>query len=171
MQNSIDNKLPPVSQEYQNWRELIFSHQPARPLRGVPDEVYGILMDVGMGDGRDQYLAISMYVLDTGEASLKASTGSGVAGLGDIKELAGLPQYMLQLGQSLLSWTVPVKNLDYPEPNRVYFYFLTTSGIRVCKCGLNDLKNGHPLYEMFFRFSTIKSFADKIMDDQRNRAA
>jgi hypothetical protein len=153
--------MPAVSQEYLEWRKFILPLSPSRfDLTGIPDEVYGVLMDAGMGAGPGQYLGISVYALNTGEASLKASPGAGVIGLGDIKEI-------VHQGQSLLQQTSAAPNFDYPEAHQIFFYFLTTSGVRLFACCLQDIKKGHPFYGMFMMFSTIKGFADRILDQQR----
>lgn len=170
MFNFLKRKKPDVSPEYRKWRELIFGMKPTGELKGIPDELYCIVMDVGMGNGKDQYLAISMYASNTAEASLKASTGAGIVGLGNIKEIAAYPEQILRSGQSLLQLTSPAVNFDCPEANKVFLYFLTTSGVRVFKSELNDLQGGHPFYEIFSRFTTIKGFADQIMDEQRNNS-
>src|SRR5512138_1011618 len=119
--------MPSISQEYLEWRKFIFTLLPARfDLKGIPDEVYGVLMDVGMGVGPGQYLGVSVYALNTGEASLKASPGAGVSGLGDIKELANVPQQIVHEGQSLLQQTSPAQKFDPADADHVFFYFLTT---------------------------------------------
>lgn len=170
MFNFLKKNRPNVSSEYQKWRELILGLSPTGTMKGIPDELYCVLMDVGMGDGKSQYFAISMYANNDGESSLKASSGAGVVGLGGIKEISGYPDQIIQFGQSLIHLTAPTKNYDYPEANKVFFYFLTTSGVRVFKCELNDLEVGHPFNEIFSRFSTIKGFADKIVEKQRSNS-
>ena len=170
MFNFLKKKEPEVSPEYQNWRKLILGLSSTGILKGIPDELYCVLMDVGMGDGKTQYFAISMYANNDGESSLKASSGAGVIGLGGIEEISKYPEQIIQIGQSLIHLTSPTKNLDYPEANRIFFYFLTTSGVRVYKCSLNDIKNGHPFNEIFSYFSTIKGFADRAMEDQQKKS-
>jgi hypothetical protein len=120
-----------------------------------------------MGDGPGEYLGVSLYALNTGEASLKASPGVGVIGLGDIKELASVPQQIVREAQSLLQQTSVARSFDYPETNQVFFYFLTTSGVNLATFRLQELKKGHPFYAMFAMFSTIKGFADQILDHHR----
>jgi hypothetical protein len=170
MFNFLKKNKPEVSPEYQNWRKLILGLSSTGVLKGIPDELYCILMDVGMGDGKSQYFAISMYANNDGETSLKASSGAGVVGLGGIQEISKYPDQIIQIGQSLLHLTSPTKVFDYPEANKVFFYFLTTSGIRVYKCGLSDIRDGHPFSEIFSRFSTIKGFADRAMEQQRKKS-
>ena len=138
-------------------------------IAGIPDEVYGVLMDVGMGDGLDSYFAISIYAINTGESSLKASSGTGVIGMGDIQAVSGLPKQIVKTGQTLFHQTKPAENYDYPDANQVLFYILTTSGVRVYKCQLHELQNYHPFYNMFLMFSTIKGFSDRFMDEFKNK--
>lgn len=155
-----------VSSQYREWREMILNVVPQIELENISDEVYGMLMDVGMGDGHGNFLAISIYALHTGEASLKASPGAGVVGLGNVKNITGVPEKILETGQSLMSLTKPAVSLDYPQAGRVHFFFLTTSGIKVYKCNLNEIQNCHPFNDVFNMFSQIKREADILMKQQ-----
>ena len=154
-----------VSNEYLEWRKLILNMPPKMELKNIPDEVYGMVLDVGMGDIGDKFLAISMYAFNTGEASLKASPGAGIAGLGDAKDILGVPEKIVELGQSLISLAKPASNFDYPEEGLVHFFFITTSGVKIYKCTLNEIQQGHPFNDMFNRFTDIKRVADKFMDE------
>jgi len=158
-----------VSVEYLEWRKLILNMQPKMELKNISDEVYGMLLDVGMGDIGDKFLVISMYAFNTGEASLKASPGAGIAGLGDARDIFGIPEKIVEMGQALVSSAKSTDNFDYPEENWVQFFFITTSGVRVYKCNLRELQSGHPFNDMFNRFTDIKRVADKLMSEVNNK--
>ena len=170
MFNFLKKNKPEVSPEYQQWREMVLGMKPTDDLKGIPEELYGVLMDVGMGGGKDRYLAISLYAFNTGEASLKASLGAGVIGLGNNSENSEHAKRIVQIGQSLIHLTIPTKKYDYPEAGNVDFYFITTSGIRFFKCEIDEIRNGHPFAEIFSLFTIIKRFADQIMEKQKNSA-
>ena len=118
-----------------------------------------------MGNGPGQFFAISMYAFNTGEVSLKASSGAGLVGLGESKELAGIPEKIVALSQTLVPLTRPANSSTYAAANRVCFHFLTTSGLKVYECGMNELRPGHAFQEVFGLFSRIKYVADKFMDE------
>ena len=158
-----------VSTEYIEWRKHILGVQPMEKLKGISDELYGMLMDVGMGDRQGHFLAISIYAFNTGEASLKASPGAGIIGLGNIESVTGIPEKIIEAGQSLVHIAKRTDNFNYPEANKVHFFFITTSGIRIYPCLLSELQNGHPLNNIFTMFSEIKSAADKVMDEQNKK--
>lgn len=158
-----------VSTDYLKWREMVLNRQPAAPMRGLTTEVYGMLMDIGMGDGRDKFLGISIYAFETGEASLKASTGMGVMGLGDMPILAGVSQRIIERGQALVQLARPTASMAYPEANQARFYFLTSSGVRVYDSGLNSLRPGHIFFEVFSLFSQVKSVADRCLDEAHRK--
>jgi len=122
----LKKKEPEVSPEYKKWRDLILGLSPTGILKGIPDELYCVLMDVGMGDGKSKYIAISMYANNDGEASLKASTGGGVIGLDGIEEISKYPEQIIHMGQSLLHLTSLTKDFDYPGADKVFLYFLTS---------------------------------------------
>ena len=155
-----------ISSQYLEWRKMILNVPPQIELKKIPGEVYGMLMDVGMGDGQGNFLAISIYALHTGEASLKASPGAGVAGLGNVKEVSDMPEKILEAGQSLIRLSKPADSLDYPDAGRVHFFFLTVSGIKVYACSLNELQSGHPFNDLFNMFTEIKRAADKLIEQQ-----
>lgn len=158
----LTNNKEKVSAQYLEWRNLILNTQRDTPLKNIPDEVYGVLMDVGMGDGGDKFFAISMYALNSGEASLKASAGMGLIGLGEHKAISGIPQKIVDAAQSLVQSAKPTTSFAYAEANRVRFYFLMASGVRMHECGLNEIRPGHPYHSMFGMFSQIKGVADRL---------
>ena len=157
-----------VSDEYVEWRKTFLNFQSTGDLKdipnlkGIPNEVYGLLMDVGMGDEHINFFAISIYAFNTGESSLKASSGTGIMGIGNVESVKGVPEKIVELGQSMLEFANPETNFNYPEAGRVHFFFLTTSGIKSYKCSLNELQNGHPFHEMFDLFTQLKGAADKL---------
>lgn len=157
-----------VSSQYLEWRKLILNMEPKMDLKNIPDEVYGMLLDVGIGDVDDKFLAISMYAFNTGEASLKASPGAGIMGLGSAKDILGGPEKIVELGQSLINLAKPTDNLGYPEENKVHFFFITTSGIKIYVCNLDELQSDHPFNDMFNRFTYIKRVADKLMSEAKS---
>jgi hypothetical protein len=118
-----------------------------------------------MGDDYGNFLAISLYAFHTGESSLKASSGAGVMGLGNSKTIAGLPEKIIESGQSLIGLTRAADNHDYPKAQQVRFFFLTTSGVRDYECNIEDLREGHPFFETFSSFTRIKNVADKIVEN------
>ena len=161
--SNLDNDQ--VSSEYTKWRSLILNMPPKAALKNIADEIYGILMDVGMGDNYGNFLAISIYAFHTGESSLKASSGAGVMGLGSTKSIAGLPEKIIETAQPLIGLTKVADNLDYPKAQQVRFFFLTTSGVRAYECHIEDLREGHPFFETFNTFTVIKNVADKIVSN------
>jgi len=162
-ENSPQQNQMPVSSEYTEWRRLILNMPPKAALKNIADEIYGILMDVGMGDNYGNFMAISIYAFHTGEASLKASSGAGVLGLGNTKKIAGLPKKIIETAQPLIGLTKTADNLDYPKAQQVRFFFLTTSGVRAYECKIEDLREGHPFLETFNSFTFIKGVADKMV--------
>ena len=161
--NSAQQNQIPVSPEYMKWHKLIVNMPPKAALKNIADEVYGILMDVGMGDDHGHFIVISIYAFHTGESSLKASTGTGLMGLGNIKKITGIPEKIVETAQSLINLTQTADNLDYPQAQHVRFFFLTTSGVRVYECKIEDLREGHPFFEIFNSFTFIKGVADKLV--------
>ena len=153
-----------ISTEYVQWRTLILNTTFGEPVEHHPNQVYGMLMDVGMGNEQRQFLGISIYAFNTGEASLKTSIGSGVMNLGDHPQLKGIPQKIVELGQELLPFAFFASSMPFAEAGHVRFHFITTSGIWSYDCGLAELRPGHIFLDVFNQFSRIKFVADRFMD-------
>jgi hypothetical protein len=84
--------------------------------------------------------------------------------LGGDKEISEQAQAIVRLAQLLVDTTKPTGNYDnLPVSGEIYFYFLTTSGVRLYESGLKEVQaQAHPFNEIFTRFSTIKGRADQL---------
>jgi hypothetical protein len=150
------NKIIEVSPDYQKWREGIFSvvGEQVDVSSNQPDQVYGVIMDVGLGDDDgtpvDAKLVITETAFASGEASLQTSFGGGITGLGGAEEVSEQAKQIVGLAQALVSITESANNRDLPGSGRIYFYFLTTSGVRFYNGSIKELDaQGHPFNEIF----------------------
>lgn len=164
------SKKPNVktTEDYQRWRELIFSVQP-EPVEDA-HRVYGVIIDIGQFDRQASiHWAISMSVFSTGEASFQPTVGGGVIGLGGDPKVAQAAQEIVQIAQGLLPKANPTKDLSLPEPGFVQFFFLTTSGVHGIKGHLDQFQRPeHPFLQLLNRFTFIHQFADQVFDQPRN---
>ena len=164
------SKTVEISPDYQKWRDGIFSvvgEQVDVPSNQL-DQVYGVIMDVGLGDDDgtpvDAQLVITEAAFASGEASLKTTFGGGVIGLGGAEEVSEHAKQIISSAQALVPITKPATNRDLPMSGRIYFYFLTTSGVRFYSCSIKEVDaQGHLFNEIFARFTLIKRQADEIM--------
>jgi len=173
------NQAPTVS-DYENWRNIIFSikSENVGVLSTEPNQVYGIVMDVGVattdhGKPIDVKVVVSQSAFPTGESSVKWSNGGGFIGLGGDKEISEVAKQIISEAQSLLDLTNKVTNHDLPISGKVYFYLLTTSGTRLYECNLNDFKASpnQPFAQIFSRFAWIKRRGDAIWNQSQPRQA
>jgi len=154
---------PNFRDEYLRWRELIFSITSAQlgMVLDEPNMVYGAILDVAETD---------MFVITTaswanGEASLKTSVGGGVIGLGFDDTMMNNAKEIVRSAQSLLTSAQLVDGHEMPTSGNVYFYFLTTSGIRRSEFRLADvLSTEHPFNGLLSQFGVFKTASDRIMD-------
>ena len=158
-----------VSAEYLKWRSVIFAVK--GEMVGVsskqPDQVYGVVADIAFPDPEKSF-AVSLTAFASGEASLKSTFGSGITGLGGKEEIALQAKNIILEAQNLLNKTKLVKEFPAVNSNNVFFYFLTTSGVRYHEVKMKDvLLRKHPYWEVFHRFSMIKHYADRLMDINR----
>ena len=94
-----------VLPDYQKWRDFIFS-VPGEQV-GIsshqPDQVYGVVMDVGLADEKgnpvDTNAVVTETALASGESSLRTSFGGGIIGLGSYKEISEHAKQIIHLAQ------------------------------------------------------------------------
>lgn len=160
-----------VVPEYLSWRKMIIDLSPEQI--GIPKEshirVFGVLMDVGLVDEQGAAVklnrVISLTAFYSGESSLQTSFGGGVIALGEIKEISEQAVKIVAEAQEHLPLTVVSDETALPSPGMIFFYLLTTSGIRVYTSNLLEIEDReNPFNKIFERFSAIKILADAMMD-------
>ena len=114
-------------EDYLKWRDVVFSvsNTQVEVETDQPGRVYGVIMDVGLSDD----FKISISAFPTGESSLRTTIGGGAIGLGGDEFIAKQAQRIVILAQSLMEQARQINNHNLPKPQKVYFYFLTTSGL------------------------------------------
>jgi hypothetical protein len=159
-----------ATEEYQKWREMIFSVPPEEVgvSKSDANRVYGVIMDIGKLDTQTStHWAISLDAFSTGEASFHATPGSSVIGLGEDAKVAQAAQEIVQFAQGLLPETNPTQDLSLPEPGIVQFFFLATDGLHVVKGHLDQFqKRGNPFLQLIQRFHFIHQFADQVSEER-----
>jgi len=162
---------------YQNWRNGIFTATPeiVGVSKDIPDYVYAVIMDVGLAydDGRrpvKKNLVISVTALASGESTLMPTWAGGLIGLGSFEEISTLAKQIIDEVQPLFSTSKPASDHNYlPVSGLVCFYFLTTSGLRIYECKLQDLySDKHPFAQIFALFDKIKNLADELNEKYKN---
>jgi hypothetical protein len=160
-----------VTEEYQKWREMIFSMQPSQvgEAKGGANTVYGVIMDIGQMDRQSSTpWAITLTAFSTGEASFRPTPGGGMMGLGGDPKVAQAAQEIVQIAQGLVPEANLTQDLSLPEPGIVQFFFLTTSGVYVVKGNLDQFqKPEHPFRQLLERFHFIRQSGDQLLDGNR----
>jgi hypothetical protein len=166
-----------VTPDYQKWREVIFSIKPE--VGGIStneaEQVYGVVMDLGLvaddsAAPSGKNLVISVTAFATGESSMRPSFGGGMIGLGSQEEISEHAKYIIRAAQTLVGTAQNIDKHDLPESGHVFFYLLTTSGLKLYQCKLSDLKApNHPFNELFSRFSSIKRRADALWNQSHKK--
>lgn len=156
-----------ATDEYRNWREMIFSVQPEQvgTKNDEPDRVYGVIMDIGVFDQQKSIKwAISLSAFPTGEASFHPTSGGAVIGLGNIPEVAQAAKEIVEIGQTLWPKTSPTQATVLPEPGIVQFFLLTTNGLRLFSDQFTKIqKQGNPFLELLNRFGILRKNADNML--------
>ena len=147
--------------DYLRWRDVIFSvtSDQVDIVTDQPNQVYGVIMDVGLSDD----FIISITAFPTGESSLRTTIGGGAIGLGSDETIAAQAKSIVVLAQSLTGKARQINNQNLPKSQKVYFYFLTTSGLMLSETTLEEVSaQDHPFYEMFGRFTEIKRRSEEL---------
>src|SRR5262249_7373759 len=132
----------------------------------------GILMDVALADDRAAYkpvdnsFIVSIITFASIESSLRTSLGTGVIGIGAHEHVAQQIKKIFPHALTLFPLSKFVESPSLPNSGDVFFYFLTTKGLRFCQVTLRELQySPHPLSELFGYFTQIKGVADKIVTE------
>lgn len=158
---------PEVLRDYLKWREFIFSVTSAQVEDGPEqaDRVYGVIMDVGLSNE----FVITVTAFATGESSLRTTVGGGAIGLGGDPFIGGHARQIVTIAQPLLSNARPVDHHHMPQGKKVYFYFLTPSGLRLSESTVEEAYSpAHPFHEMFSRFTAIKTRSEELLKASRH---
>ena len=158
---------PEALSDYLRWRNGIFTVTSAQVdmLTDQPNQVYGVIMDVGLSD--DFIITITAFA--TGESSLLTTVGGGTIGLGSNEFIAEHAKHIVTIAQSLIKTTKPITNHNFPKAEKVYFYFLTTSGVMLSKSTIEEIDTqSHPFHEMFGRFTAIKVRSEELKKNYKH---
>jgi hypothetical protein len=154
-------------QDYLKWRDVVFSVTGSQvdEVPDQPDRVYGVIMDVGLSGE----FVITVSAFATGESSLRTTVGGGAIGLGGEPLIAAHARQIVTTAQSLLQTTQPTSDRSLPPGKKVYFYFLTPSGLRLSQSTVEETSSAaHPFHEMFSRFTAIKARSEELLQSARH---
>lgn len=171
-QFSASNHRMRITPDYHSWRETIFSIDASQAGGSENDtnQVYGVLMDVGMIDNQtSERWAISLTAFLSGEASFRPTPGGGMVGLEADPKVAKVAQEIVQIAQTLLPQASPIEDRALPEPDLVQFFFLTSSGVYGVADDLNRLqkKADAPFKTLLNKFRFIRQVADQLIDQKQ----
>ena len=166
-----------VTDDYRNWREMIFSLKPenAQVSSNEIDRVFGIVMDdVQFDEASNTLWAISQTAFASGESSLKATGGIGVIGLGvgeNEEKIFAAVQQLVEFAQQIFHSAVKTTDYSLPEEKTIRFFFLTTSGMYVIKSDVNKIEHGDKrIFEMLKGFIFIRRYAESLIAQARKQS-
>ena len=130
------NDLQKKENIFEELRNKAFSITPEQLGLSIPMDktiVYGVIMDWEMGGA-----TASTVTYQTGDASLYLSSGGGVIGGGQHKNVNSAVKSFVNLAQSYLDKTIKTELTPLPNTDEMKFYLLTNKGIFV---GQEHMKN------------------------------
>lgn len=158
---------PEPLSDYLRWRDGIFTVTSGQVdlLTEQPKQVYGVIMDVGLSDD----FIITITAFPTGESSLRTTIGGGATGLGSDEFITEHAKRIVILAQPLIEKARQINNHNLPKSQKVYFYFLTTSGLLLSETTVEETSAlNHPFHEMFGRFTEIKRRSEELTKAPRS---
>ena len=121
---------------FEGLRNMAFSATPDQLGLSLPTDktvVYGVIMDWEMGGA-----TATTVSYQTGDASLYLSSGGGVIGGGQHKNVNSAAKQFVSLAQTFLDKTTKTETTPLPSTDEVRFYLLTNKGVFV---GQEQMKN------------------------------
>ncbi|HYC27556.1 MAG TPA: hypothetical protein VEB42_02055, partial [Chitinophagaceae bacterium] len=116
--------MNPNNNPYADLREIalnVTSEQLALPANS--SEVYGVVMDLNLGDG-----IATLVSFGTGDASIYLSSGGGMIGGLSHQAVATAAKNFVAKAQEYISGAGSVDSTPLPGTDEVIFYFLTPRG-------------------------------------------
>jgi len=159
--NGKPSYAPNALSDYRRWRDVIFAVTSGQVdvSTDKPNQVYGVIMDVGLSDD----FIITITAFPTGESSLRTTIGGGTIGLGGDEFVTERAKHIVMLAQYLIEKATRINNHNLPKSQKVYFYFLTTSGLMLSEASVKETSaQNHPLHEMFGQFTKIKARSEEL---------
>jgi hypothetical protein len=147
--------------DYLRWRDVVFSVNSLQVgvAADQPNQVYGVILDVVLADE----FIMTTTAFASGESSLRTTIGGGTIGLGGDEHVAEHARRIVSLAQPLLATAKSIRNHNLPKSKRVYFYFLTTSGVTMSESTFDETYDqSHPYHEMYARFLAIKTRSEEL---------
>jgi predicted Abi (CAAX) family protease len=120
-------------------RNMAFSATPDKLELSLPTDktvVYGVIMDWEMGGA-----TVTIVSYQTGDASLYLSSGGGVIGGGQHKNVNSAAKQFVSLAQTFLDKATKTETTTLPTTDQVKFYLLTNNGIYVGQDIMNNFEN------------------------------
>ena len=108
--------------------------------------VYGVIMDWGMNEG-----IATVVSYQTGDASLYISSGGGVIGGGQHKNVNIAAKQFVSKAQACLHHAIKTDSTTLPIANEVKFYLLTNKGVFTGKEQMKNFENNSSYWLELFQ--------------------
>lgn len=129
------------------------------------DDVYGVVMDWGLGDKGTNTLVC--YI--TGDASMYFSRGGGMIGGGKHEPVRMAAIKYVRYAQSFLPKTTLTQAAPPDTGNSVRFYLLTNSGLHTASAGMQAIENETwEMRTLFYAAQNVITEYRKVMNDLKH---
>ena len=116
-----------------------------RPSKEFP-RIYAVLMDWPIGDGQ----TATVFSASVGAASLYTTSTFGIIGGEGHETVRNAAKNFVRAADRHFGASTPTTEYPYPAKDRVRFYFLTFSGVRVIETDLASIsRNSNKYAELF----------------------
>ena len=146
-----DVQEPSKGTIYERERNIGLNISPALLKLTIPEDetlVYGVVMDMDMGDG---FMSLACYL--TGAANLHFSSGSGIRGGGKNPMVGEAGVEFVTSAQEFLPATKSVVLVPQPEKGAIQFFLLTNKGKFMARELMSSIEDNSsvwlPLFEKY----------------------
>ena len=137
---AAEQSLSSDATSYEGLRNLALRITPAQLTILIPETqtvVYGVVMDVNLGDG---IVTLTAYI--TGAANIYFSKGDSKIGGGKIPEVAEATVDFISLAQGYVGRSIQVTTFELPANGCVRFYLLSNHGMYAAQEQLSHIQDG-----------------------------
>jgi len=126
-------------------------------------QVYGALMDWGMGTG-----VATLFALQDGTASLYLSTGGGVIGGGSHEPVKSAARAFVRSFEPFVGTMSPDPRADLPSAGFTDLRALTTTGRLVLRATTEEFgRRRHPMADVFFAAQALIGALRAVADQRK----
>lgn len=148
-------------------RKLAFDVRPSQLGLSNPTEgftAYGVIMDIDMGGG-----IATLVTYASGDASIYLSSGGGIIGGGQHKEVSAAAIALVKKAQLYLNHSHKATETSLPDKGNANIYFLTNKGVYLAIDKISELEsNSSSFSPLFYAGNDVITELRRISENKKS---